>query len=202
VRSTGKRAGSADAARPRRPACQEARELFEASLDSDFYTLMRAYQFAKKQEFQRGSLPPLWHSCADRAAGRTDVRADPANCGSRSESPEDATPRPKSEDHLLRCIMAGFIDQLCIRRDLGTLDCDLTEGRHATLMRESWCKTPTFLSPQRSGRLPDALPRILPCLAWRAPVKREWIEQTFPEQITATVEHLYDRTHKRVARSS
>ena len=30
-------------------------------------------------------------------------------------------------------------------------------------------------------------------------VKREWIEETFPEQVTAKVEHLYDRTHKRVA---
>jgi ATP-dependent helicase HrpB len=30
-------------------------------------------------------------------------------------------------------------------------------------------------------------------------VKREWIEETFPEQITAKIEHLYDRTHKRVA---
>ena len=30
---------------------QEARELFEASQDSDFYTLMRAYQFAKKNNF-------------------------------------------------------------------------------------------------------------------------------------------------------
>src|SRR5438552_3714494 len=30
---------------------KEARELFEASQDSDFYTLMRAYQFAKKNNF-------------------------------------------------------------------------------------------------------------------------------------------------------
>jgi hypothetical protein len=30
-------------------------------------------------------------------------------------------------------------------------------------------------------------------------VKREWIEEAFPEQVTAKVEHLYDRTHKRVA---
>ena len=30
---------------------QEARELFEASQESDFYTLMRAYQFAKKSSF-------------------------------------------------------------------------------------------------------------------------------------------------------
>ena len=30
---------------------QEARELFEASQESDFYTLMRAYQFARKNSF-------------------------------------------------------------------------------------------------------------------------------------------------------
>ena len=30
-------------------------------------------------------------------------------------------------------------------------------------------------------------------------VKREWIEELFPEQITTRVEHLFDRTHKRVA---
>ena len=30
---------------------KEARELFEASQDSDFYTLMRAFQFAKNNNF-------------------------------------------------------------------------------------------------------------------------------------------------------
>ena len=58
---------------------QEARELFEASQESDFYTLMRAYQFAKKSNFQRGDLPPLRHPRADGAAGRADVRADHAD---------------------------------------------------------------------------------------------------------------------------
>jgi ATP-dependent helicase HrpB len=30
-------------------------------------------------------------------------------------------------------------------------------------------------------------------------VKREWIEEMFPDQLTAIVEHMFDRTHKRVA---
>src|SRR5207249_5571948 len=30
-------------------------------------------------------------------------------------------------------------------------------------------------------------------------VKREWIEELFPEQLAVAVEHLFDRTHKRVA---
>jgi hypothetical protein len=29
--------------------------------------------------------------------------------------------------------------------------------------------------------------------------KREWLEEMFPQQINSRVEHLYDRTHKRVA---
>ena len=58
---------------------QEARELFEASQESDFYTLMRAYQFAKKNRFQRGDLPPLRHPRADGAASGADLRADPAD---------------------------------------------------------------------------------------------------------------------------
>jgi ATP-dependent helicase HrpB len=39
----------------------------------------------------------------------------------------------------------------------------------------------------------------LTLLGLASAVKQEWIEQTFPEQITGKIEHLYDRTHKRVA---
>src|SRR5436305_156390 len=30
-------------------------------------------------------------------------------------------------------------------------------------------------------------------------VKREWIQEMFPDQLTTRLEHLFDRTHKRVA---
>ena len=39
----------------------------------------------------------------------------------------------------------------------------------------------------------------LTLLGLASAVKREWIEETFPEQVTAKIEHLFDRTHKRVA---
>jgi len=39
----------------------------------------------------------------------------------------------------------------------------------------------------------------LTLLGLASAVQREWIEQIFPEQMSATVEHLFDRTHKRVA---
>jgi len=94
--------------------------------------------------------------------------------------------------------MAGFIDQLCKRRDQGALDCDLTEGRAGTLMRESVVQeAPLFVSASirevagRSGNMT--------LLGLATAVKREWIEEMFSDQMTTNVEHLYDRTHKRVS---
>src|SRR4029078_2392883 len=92
----------------------------------------------------------------------------------------------------------GFIDQLCKRRDQGTLDCDLTEGRSGTLMRESVVQnSPLFVVAtirEVSGRTGH-----MTLLGLATAVKREWIEEMFAEQITTRMEHLYDRTHKRVA---
>jgi ATP-dependent helicase HrpB len=98
----------------------------------------------------------------------------------------------------LRCITAGFIDQLCKRRDQGTLECDLTEGRSGTLARESVVQNaPLFVASsirEVAGRAGN-----LTLLSLATAVKREWIEEMFPAQITRQVEHLFDRTHKRVS---
>ena len=70
-------------------------------------------------------------------------------------------PEEKPDDTaLLRCLMAGFIDQLCLRRDAGTLDCDLTEGRTATLVRESVVQnSPLFVAAGRRGGGPRSQQR-------------------------------------------
>ncbi len=201
----------------------EARELFEASADSDFYTLMRAYQFARNNNFnvdqcrrygvhaqiarqvqqvyeqimqagragEGAKLIPSPH-----AVGRGPGRGVPSI--QESQSPDAPEPSLKAEDSLLRCITAGFIDQLCKRRDQGTLDCDLTEGRSGALVRESVVQnSPLFVASsirEVSGRTGS-----LTLLGLATAVKREWIEEMFPNQISRRVEHLFDRTHKRVS---
>src|SRR5208282_1864180 len=119
----------------------EARELFEASGDSDFYTLMRAYQFAKNNNFNVDQCRRYGvHAQIARQVQQVHDQIMQAGRGGRSENQgtkEDAAEaKPKGEEPLLRCITAGFIDQLCKRRDQGTLECDLTEGRSGTLARE------------------------------------------------------------------
>jgi ATP-dependent helicase HrpB len=194
----------------------EARELFEGSALSDFFTLMRAYQFAHSRGFnveacrrygvhaQTARQVELTYDqlldianrerLVDRRAWKARDDAAPAPTAAPKAA---ATPLP--DDPLLRCLLAGFADQLCIRRDTGTLECELTEGRTGTLMRESVVQAaPLFVAAtlrEVSGR--SAGPRTLLGLA--TAVKREWLEEMFPVLISYRVEHLFDRTHKRVA---
>ena len=201
---------------------QEARELFEASQESDFYTLMRAYQFAKKSDFRvetcrrygihaqtarqvEQTFEQIMQIARqqrllereDRRSRMEDGGASPSSILHPPSSSSAAGSTPA--DPLPRCIMTGFIDQLCLRHDQGTLECDLTEGRHGTLMRESVVQNaPLFVAAtirEVSGRGSENLT----LLGLASAVKREWVEETFPEQTTSRVEHLYDRTHKRVA---
>src|ERR1019366_7442109 len=178
----------------------EARGLFEASADSDFYTLMRAYQFARNNNFSveqcrrygvhaqiARQVQQVYEQIMQAGRG---VRGDmlipsPHEVGrgvrsiQESQSPDAPEPSPKAEDSLLRCITAGFIDQLCKRRDQGTLDCDLTEGRSGTLVRESVVQnSPLFVASsirEVSGRTGS-----LTLLTLATAVKREWIEEMFP----------------------
>jgi len=213
----------------------EARELFEASQESDFFTLMRAYQFARNCNFSVEQcrrygihaqtarrvdetfeqIMPL----AERnglfgsrgvkgeteraAAGESSVASGESqpvrDYGPKTESNvEPRNPKPTG-DPLLKCIMAGFIDQLCLRRSQGTLECDLTEGRRGSLMRESVAQNASLFVAATIREVQSRTSETLTLLGLATAVKREWIEEMFPDQLATAVEHLFDRTHKRVA---
>jgi ATP-dependent helicase HrpB len=212
-----------------------ARELFEASQESDFFTLMRAYQFAKNCNFsveqcRRYGIHAQTARQVDQTfdqimqlaerCGLIETRAVESDServaagqssapGSQSRPIEDHRPGPQSNvesakpkpagDPLLKCIMAGFVDQLCLRRSQGTLECDLTEGRHGTLMRESVVQNASLFVAATIREVQSRSSEPLTLLGLVTAVKREWIEEMFPDQLAATIEHLFDRTHKRVA---
>jgi ATP-dependent helicase HrpB len=174
----------------------EARELFEASQDSDFFTLMRAYQFARKNNFNVETCRRYGiHTQSARQVEQTHQQivqiAEQQKLLKPDDKPDDSA--------LLRCLMTGFIDQLCLRRDLGTLDCELAEGRTGTLVRESVVQNSPLFVAASIREVPSRGSQNLTLLSLASAVKREWIEETFPQHIRTRVEHLFDRTHKRVA---
>ena len=175
---------------------KEARELFEGSSGSDFHTLMRAHQFARNSRFEPGQ-------CRRRGVhGQTarqieDTFRQIVEIAGREGLDDAEGGEAPSEDALARCLLAGFIDQLAIRRDTGSLDCLMTEGRTGTLVRESVVDAPLFVAA--SVREVDGRGGRITLLGMATVVKREWIVEMFPQHVTSTVDHLFDRTHKRVA---
>src|SRR5205085_7383751 len=113
------------------------------------------------------------------------IRTEDGNQARGNKTSLDEVPETASGDPLLRCIMTGFIDQLCLRRDLGTLECDLTEGRHGTLMRESVVQNATLFVAATIREVPGRGSDNLTLLGLASAVKREWIEETFPDQVNA-----------------
>ncbi len=179
------------------PHIAEARELFEASAESDFFTLMRAFQFAKNNHFNVEQCRR--YGIRAQTARQVDQTLEQIlQLAGRELKEGAARPPATASDALPRCLMAGFIDQLCRRRDQGTLDCDLTEGRSGALARESVViNAPLFVVA--SIREVTGSTGTLTLLGLATAVKREWIEETFPAQISTSIEHLYDRTHRRVS---
>jgi len=207
----------------------EARELFKASDQSDFYTLIRAFQFARKNNFAMEScrrygihgqtarqvaqtfeqiLAVARQLCRGQSVKRSaeidqgPVPPLPQGGEGNAAGPaceDEIVVKAVGDDPLLRCIMAGFIDQLCVRRDLGTLECEMTEGRTGTLMRESVVQNARLFVAAAIREVEARGSGKLTLLGLATAVKREWIEATFPQHLSSKIEHLFDRTHKRVA---
>lgn len=199
----------------------ENRELFEASEDSDFFTLMRAFQFAKQNGFNLDACRS--HGINAKVAREVELtyqqvlgiaereglgseqcsvfsvqsKAADAKLNTGPLNTEHLAPKPDA-DALLKCLTAGFIDQLAIRRDQGTLECEMTEGRQGTLMRESVVQKAPLLVAAAMRETDGAL-RPLTLLGLATAVKPEWLRELYPQHLNATVEHVFDRTHKRVA---
>jgi ATP-dependent helicase HrpB len=185
----------------------EARELFEGSAMSDFHTLIRAHQFARNADFNPDRCRR--HGINAKVAREVEQTFQQIVEIARSHGfisePKDAAPaaadRPQKveQDPLLRCIVAGFADQLAVRRDTGTLECDMTEGRSGTLMRESVVQHERLMVAATLREIPGRGSGPMTLLGLATVARTEWLKELFPEQVTATVEHLFDRGHKRVA---
>ena len=180
---------------------QAARERFEASGDSDFITLMRAYDFAKANGFS-------FERCRSYGINAQVARQVEQTCQQilqvahqqrlydREAAP--ASP-PENDEALRRCLMAGFVDQLAKRRDPGKPACDLTEHRHGQLVRESVVQDATFFVAANLREAPSRGSTPLTLLSLATSVLPAWIAEMFPQHLSTTVEHLFDASNKRVA---
>lgn len=193
-------------------SAKAARETFEGSPASDFYTLMRAFQFARNSGFDLDACRRAGiHAQSARAIDDTYRQLlqiaereglNKAGTPTTVEPPPAADAKgtakvPPPPDPLQLCLAAGFVDQLAQRKDAGTLDCLLAGGRTGTLVRESVITSPLFVAA--GIREVESRGSRLTLLTVATEVRREWLEELYPQHFEAVVEHVFERQQKAVA---
>lgn len=177
-----------------------AREMFEESEDSDFITLMRAYDFAKENRFNFSRCRSYGiNAQVARQVEEAYKQILQVAHQQRLYDRGAATDSTANDDALLRCLMAGFADQLAKRREPGKPDCDLTEQRQGKLVRESVVQDAPFFVAANLREAPSLGPLSLTLLSLATSVKPAWIAEMFPQHLSTTIEHLFDTSNKRVS---
>ena len=183
------------------PSSADARELFEGSTQSDFHTLLRAHQYARNAHFSLEACRR--HGIHAQTARQVEdtfqqlVRiAEREKMMTRDSGSASAE---AGDEGLLKSLCAGFVDQVCVRKDSGSLDCLLTEGRTGSLMRESVVQQAELMVVGSIREVSGRSGGVLTLLGLATAVKSEWLRELFPQHFHTSVDHVFDRLHKRVS---
>ena len=160
---------------------------------SDFWILMRAWNFAANNQFRLDACRRLGiHAVTARQVGPL---LDQFLRIARAEG-LDIEPREVKDESLQKCILIGFSDRLARRLDAGTLRCELVHNRRGVLARES--------SVQHSPLIVVAEVReiegrdINTILSLATAVETDWLRELFPDDLELRVHVQFDATAKRV----
>ena len=170
-------------------------DLFGDRAGSDFWILMRAWNYASKGEFRVE---------AGRKAGIHMVTA-------RQVGPllqnflriaEDeglpVKPGPVPDEAMQKCILAGFSDHVARRVDEGTLRCEMVHGRKGVLARESAVQNSPLMVVAEVREVEGRQGDLNTLLSLATAIEPAWLSEMFPEDIQTAVRVYYDSTAKRV----
>jgi ATP-dependent helicase HrpB len=175
---------------------ESAREdLFGDQAGSDFWILMRAWNYAAKNQFRIDFCRQLGiHAVTARQVGPLFEQF------LRIAKAEglDTEPREVKDEALQKCILIGFSDRVAKRMDQGTLRCELVHGRRGVLARESKVHhSPLFVAAE-IREIEGRDREMNTILSLGTAIEVEWLRELFPEDITSDVHVQFDAQQKRV----
>ena len=172
----------------------ERAEIFSGGT-SDFLVLMRVFEWARARDFRMNECRALGiHSDSARQVSKLfEQFLDIAHA--EALLLEDT---PPNDSDIAKCVLAGFADQVAVRRGTGTLVCDIVHGRRGLLARQSVASGSSLLVAAEiaeiEGRDGDA--RVLLSLATE--IQESWLREMFPQDFSEKAEHFFDKSQNRV----
>jgi ATP-dependent helicase HrpB len=174
---------------------QAAREdLLGERADSDFFILMRAWRYAQQQGFRLDACQRLGiHAGAARqvtALLRQFLQV-------AQEQGLTLNEQAAEQDAIRKCMLSAFLDHLALRRDAGTLRCDVIHGRRGELARGSVVRQRLFVAAEIE-EVEHAQSDLSVVLRLATAVEDAWLEELFPLALSECQEVTFDATGKRV----
>jgi ATP-dependent helicase HrpB len=173
---------------------ESAREdLFGEKATSDFWILMRAWNYALNNQFRLDACRKLGiHAVTARQVGpllEQFLRI-------AKDEGLDTKPREIKDEALQKCILIGFSDRVARRLDQGTLRCELVHNRRGVLARESVVQhSPLFVVAEVrevEGREVNTI------LSLATAIELEWLRELFPDDLKSDLHVQFEVTAKRV----
>ena len=175
---------------------QDAREdLLGERADSDFFILMRAWRYAQQNGFRVDACRRLG---IHAGAARQVTRLFQQFLRVAEEQELTLNERAADQETLRKCVLSAFIDQLALRRDAGTLRCDLVHARRGELARDSVVRHSRLLVAAEIDEIEQSNRDLTVLLRLATAVEEAWLADLFPEACHERTEVGFDASGKRV----
>ncbi|PYS50739.1 MAG: ATP-dependent helicase HrpB [Acidobacteria bacterium] len=186
---------------PDRDAVAAREDLFGGASDkgsSDFWTLMRAWDYASKNQFRIDALRKLGiHGTTAREVGPLHeqflrIARDEGLGVEPARMTEDV-----NDPALQKCILIGFSDRVG-RVDQGTLRCELVHGRRGVLARESVVRESSLVVAAEIREVGGRPGEVNTILSLVTAIEIEWLRELFPNDMQSVVQVTFDSASRRV----
>ena len=170
-------------------------DLLGDKANSDFWILMRAWNYAARNEFRFDACRRLGvHMVTARQVGPLFQQF--LDIAKREGL--DTAPASVPDEALQKCILIGFSDRVGRRVDSGTLRCELVHGRRGVLARESAVQNSALLVAAEVREVEGKDKTVNTLLSMATAIEEAWLRELFPEDIASGTRVFYDATSKRV----
>lgn len=170
-------------------------DLLGEKAGSDLWILMRAWTYASRNQYRVDACRRLGiHAVTARQVGPLFQQF--LDIAKREGI--DVTAREIQDEVLHKCILIGFSDRVGRRIDSGTLRCELVHGRRGTLARESVVHNSTLLVAAEIREVEGKDKTVNTILSLATAIEQKWLQELFPNDITAAPRVFYDASTKRV----
>ncbi len=163
--------------------------------ESDFFLLMRAWQYAAQNNYSVDACRRLGiHAQGARQVGPLFKQF----LEIAQKEGLDVSEARADGPAVSKCVLAGFSDQLAKRLDGGTLRCELVHNRRGVLARESAIQKAPLLVAAEISEIEGRGGEVNVLLSLATAIEEPWLKELFPEDYRDAVGVVYDETARRV----